>query len=160
MRDIVSFFFFFFECFSWLSFVDARLPFQVNHEKCIQVGWSEMSIEKSKQSGRCWRGSWCDKSCGSWQRLQGWEEGGVRHGKRGAHYKVKFAQPYALGNGSKTHFIQGCDSECDSWCKVICGTVTFAGPCSLHELFPWFKPCVTAFLSHGEWWQIHPWAQD
>lgn len=93
----------FFLCFSWLSFVDARLQFQVNHEKCMQVGWWEMSIEKSKQSGRCWRGCWCDKSCSSWQRLHRWEEeGGVRHGKRGAHYKVKFAQPYALGNGSKT----------------------------------------------------------
>ncbi len=55
--------------------------------------------------------------------------------KRSAHGKVQFAQPYASGNGSKTHFIQGCDSECDSLCKVICDTVTFAGPCSLCELF-------------------------
>lgn len=35
-------------------------------------------------------------------------------GKEAAHAKVHCAQPCASGNGLKTHFIQGCDSECDS----------------------------------------------
>lgn len=55
-------------------FVDAYSPHQVKHEKCMQVGCSEMSIEKSKCSEWCWRGCWCDKSSDSWQRSWGWEE--------------------------------------------------------------------------------------
>lgn len=66
------------------SFVDVRSPCWVKHEKCIQVGCSEMSIEKSKRSGWCWRGCWSDKSSVSWQRSRGQEEeeGEGRHGKR------------------------------------------------------------------------------
>lgn len=86
-----------------------------------------MSIEKSKQSGCYQREYWCDKSCSSRRRSKRWRKGRGRN-RGGINGKALCAQRWAAGNGLKIHFIQVWDSECDSWCKVICDTVTFKGP--------------------------------
>lgn len=97
-----------------------------------------MSIEKSKQSVHS-RGIGVinhvlpDEGQGGGREVEKQEGQGVR--------------PCAWGNGSKTHFIQRCNPECDSGCKVICDTMTSAGPHSMCVLFLWFKPCVTVSFS-------------
>lgn len=96
-----------------------------------------------KQSGWCWRGSWCDKSCRCWRRSRGEEEeGGVRHGGQGAAYSTTCPREWLKDTlYSRVWFRVWLLMQSHLWHSDLC-----RAPLSLPELFLWFKPRVAASL--------------